>query len=89
MGEFVLVIFVFFLDLNWWRIIIITWLVKTYLVNYNVQFLIGLEGSIRTTDVSICMATTTLSTWMPNSYRMTVKFLGLDRKRTIATALSV
>ena len=59
------------------------------IVKRNAQFLIGLEGLIRTTDVSIRMATTILSTWMANSYGMAMKFLPLDKKRNITTALFV
>ena len=58
----------------------------TDIVNRNAQFLIGMEGSVRTTDVNIRMATTILSTWMANSYGMAMKFLPHHKKNHITTA---
>ena len=48
---------------------------ETDIINHNSPFLNGLEGSIRTRNVNIRMATTNLSTWMTNGYGMTMKFL--------------
>ena len=58
----------------------------TDIVNRNAQFLIGLEGSIRTSDVSIRLASTILSTWMANSYGMAMKFLPFDKRQRMSTA---
>ena len=57
----------------------------TDVVNRNAQFLIGLEGGIRTRNIHKRMCCTVIGTWMANAYGMAMKHYSLDKKKNMTS----